>query len=262
MMLSDSTYSFTKAAHVHPVSSLVVIPADSGNVFATRATDIEETTNQAEQHSSALLSSSAATSHSAVSEATITSPYSTQKSTHTIQDVGSPVPPIHLRSPVITSFKSGSSLTSQNRSPIVVSDSDANEDVNEIEESFEQGLKTEKHSDSSPGWSALQSGSLSKSDSRRRSASLVSPKTKIMSRLKISKAMLLRSSSGLSNRKRKEQRLRTSTSGGISPALPLPIRDVYTTPFYFRVPLQILYSFNYHVGRGCGSDSLSCSIHN
>ncbi|KAJ3995277.1 hypothetical protein F5050DRAFT_1808839 [Lentinula boryana] len=129
--------------HVHPVGSLVVIPADSGNVFATRATDIEETTNQAEQNSSALLSSSAATSHSAVSEATITSPYSTQKSTHTIQDVGSPVLIFAL--------------------PL------DDEDVNEIEENFEQGLKTEKHSDSRPGWSALRSGSLSKSDSRRRS---------------------------------------------------------------------------------------------
>ncbi|KAJ3979359.1 hypothetical protein F5890DRAFT_1638115 [Lentinula detonsa] len=137
---------------------MVIIPADSGNVqVATRATDIEETTNQAEQNSSALLSSSAATSPAAVSKATITSPYSTQKSTHTIQDV------VRLVFDLL---------------PIVDSDSD-DEDVNEIEESFEQGLKTEKHSERSPGWSALRSGSLSKSDSRRRSASLVSPKTKI-----------------------------------------------------------------------------------
>ncbi|KAJ3985688.1 hypothetical protein F5890DRAFT_1473543 [Lentinula detonsa] len=42
-----------------------------------------------------------------------------------------------------------------------VSDS-GDEDVNEIEESFEQELKTEKHSERSPGWSALRSGSLNK----------------------------------------------------------------------------------------------------
>ncbi|KAJ3749920.1 hypothetical protein DFH05DRAFT_1518045 [Lentinula detonsa] len=122
--------------HVDPVSSLVVIPADSGNVqVATRATDVEETTNQAEQIPSALLSSSAATSPAAVSKATITSPYSTQTSTHTvtIQDV------VRLVFDLL---------------PIVDSDSD-DEDVNGIEESFEQGLKTGKHSDSSPGWFLL-----------------------------------------------------------------------------------------------------------
>ncbi|KAJ3736162.1 hypothetical protein DFJ43DRAFT_1204285 [Lentinula guzmanii] len=51
------------------------------------------------------------------------------------------IPPKNPRTP--SKMSSGSSLTSQNRSPIVVSDSDDEPDVVEIEESFEQGLKTE-----------------------------------------------------------------------------------------------------------------------